>query len=54
MLELTWCLPGEAAGHVSMVSSVLVAERTVPLPLELLVTQAEFSAQSLAPVGPGQ
>ena len=55
MLELTWCLPGEAAGHVSLVSSVLVAERPVPLPPRAPgVTGRIDCAQSLAPVGPGQ
>ena len=48
MLELTWCLPGEAAGHVSLVCSVLVAERAVPLcPTRAPVSQAEVTVHSL-------
>ena len=55
MLELTWCLPGEAASHVSLVSSVLVAERPVSLPPRAPgVTGRSDCTQSLAPVGPGQ
>lgn len=55
MLELTWCLPGEVAGQVSLVCSVLVAERAVPLPPESsCVTGRSDCAQPPAPVGPGQ
>ena len=55
MLELTWCLPGEVAGHVSLVCSVFVAERAVPLPPESsCVTGRSDCAQPPAPVGPRQ
>ena len=55
MLEHTWCLFGEAAGHESLVSYVLFAERPVPLPPRAPgVTGRIYYSQSLAPVGPGQ